>query len=282
MAPTIDIARKDFERAKQILGLALVKYSPSQPVIKKDAQKRNLIYVPADFTDGKFDVYVDSARMASCPEVREAGKKLGLKLKNTGKDLLKRNYVGEINQDEARKIALLCDASLIPVELVPYFFRLLSQGANSKIKVFDGNKNELKPEYCERILSDITSISRFYRGEWFENSFSQESDGLHGNRKFSLDSNNNLVGGESYLLDSETLRENRLPGISLDSYFENPTSQGFPRKDIESGAVYHWAPQAERGARFNAYVDGADFNFDASRSDRFSRLGGRLVFSAKK
>ena len=240
-----------------------------------------MIYVPADFTGGKFDVYVDSARIASCPEVREAGKKLGLKLKNTGKDLLKRNYVGEINQDETRKIALLLDASLMSVGLFPHFLRLLSQGANAKTKVYDGNKNELKPEYCKRIFSDITSINTIYRGEWLEDSFSQEKDGLHGNRKFTLDSNNNLIVGESYLLDEETLREDRLPGISLDSYFEHPTSQGFPRKDIESGATYCWAPQNGSGARFNAYDGRADFVFVASRSSRDSGLGGRLVFSAK-
>ena len=249
--------------------------------IKKDTPKRNLIYVPAEFTEGKFDVYVDSARIASCPEVREAGKKLRLKLKNTGKDLLKRKYVVEISQDEIRKIALLLGASLVPVELVPYFFRLLSQGANSKNKVYDGDKNELKPEYCERIFLDITSINSTCQGEWFEDSFSQEKDGLHGNRKFTLDSNNNLVVGESYLLGPETLMENRFPGISLDSYVEHPTSQGFPKKDIESGETYYWAPQNGSGAWFFVSGSGAGFCFGAG-SGGGQGIGGRLVFSAKK
>jgi len=105
---------------------------------------------------------------------------------------------------------------------------------------------------------------------------------LHGNRKFTLDSNNNLIVGESYLLDEETLRENRLPGISLDSYFEHPTSQGFPRKDIESGATYYWNPQNGSGAGLDAddYWTGPYFN--ANRSGRGSRPGGRLVFQAKQ
>ncbi len=51
-------------------------------------------------------------------------------------------------------------------------------------------------------------------------------------------------------LDEDTLVEERK--ISLDSWLENPTSQGLPRKEIEEGNLYYWPPKGGAGAAFSS------------------------------
>ncbi|MEK6974320.1 MAG: hypothetical protein AABW41_03750, partial [Nanoarchaeota archaeon] len=51
--------------------------------------------------------------------------------------------------------------------------------------------------------------------------------------------------------------ENKTPGIDLEEWINNSTTQGFPRKDSLRGDLYYYAPVNGRVAWFGADSDGA-------------------------
>jgi len=283
MAPGKDIRldRKCLE-ALHIFGVPYTRLDFSQPVIKETLE-RKLIYVPADFTDGKYDFYVDSARLASSLEVRIVGKSLGLELENTCIDTLKREFIVGFDQDESIKIANLLGASVMPVELANYFLRLLYQGSKSKVGVYDENKNRLDSKFCERIFEDIISLNPIWRGEWLEEDFVMKEGELYGQRKKTLDSNKNIFVGDCYKLDEDVLREDKTPGISLIDWINNPTEHGFPKKDILKEQVFFWHPRVVGGVGLDAgSFSRVEFDCSSIRSYRDSYRGVRLVFLAKQ
>ena len=73
--------------------------------------------------------------------------------------------------------------------------------------------------------------------------------------------------------------KNKTPGISLESWLQNPTKQGLPNKDTKSEDLFYWFPLSDNNsvARFDADSDGADLNCYWSPSDSDSVLGVRAV-----
>jgi hypothetical protein len=55
-------------------------------------------------------------------------------------------------------------------------------------------------------------------------------------------------------LDKNTLMEDRTPGISLDSWLSNPTSQGLPRKNVAEGDLHYWSVSDGLVSMFKAGV----------------------------
>lgn len=84
------------------------------------------------------------------------------------------------------------------------------------------------------VYRDVTASSDIWRGEWIDAFFLQRREGIQVLTRNKRKSEN---------LDTNTLRGVRAPGISLDSWIENPTRQGFPRVNVEEGSTYYWPPK---------------------------------------
>ncbi len=118
----------------------------------------------------------------------------------------------------------------------------------------DSQDNEL-----QKLYNEITQVREPWRANWLDADFKVVNGVLHMNYNHILQ-NGNLTPRNSDALDKDTLMENRTPGISLEDWLSNPTSQGLPRKTISSGDLYYWKPLADNNsvARFDASSGGAD------------------------
>jgi hypothetical protein len=61
-------------------------------------------------------------------------------------------------------------------------------------------------------------------------------------------------------LDPNTLMEDKLPGISLESYASAPTSQGFPSLSTKNGDINYSYPRAGSVAWLGACSDGVNLD----------------------
>ena len=108
--------------------------------------------------------------------------------------------------------------------------------------IHDASSNEIKS-----ILDDILTIRDPFRGEWLDAKFRIENNLSY------IDFNNNITLNNFVPRNSEVLKDCLMesrdaipdeasPGISLDSWLNNPTKQGLPKKNIETGVLYYSAP----------------------------------------
>ena len=126
-----------------------------------------------------------------------------------------------------------------------------------------------------QIYKDITQAKEPWRAEWLDAYFEKRKDGLYvltGNQA-------NFEKGEDglYVLTGNqanpeklenVLMEDQTPGISLDSWLKNSTSQGLPRLNIAKGNLNHYYPKKGGVAQFVAYPDGIDLHCDLDPSAR--------------
>ncbi|MBI5803182.1 hypothetical protein HY448_00670 [Candidatus Pacearchaeota archaeon] len=119
-----------------------------------------------------------------------------------------------------------------------------------------------------KLYNEVTQVRSPWRAEWIDALFEKREDGM-----YILTENKT----KAEKLDDDTLMEDRTPGISLDSWLNNHTSQGLPRKNVEKGDLYFWAPENGSVARFYAGSDEADLNCYGGPFDWGSNLGVRAV-----
>lgn len=218
MAPIIDIAKKDFERANKILELAGVKYS-----ILKSEDKSDFIYVP-------------SIKLSIAKE----------------RTLLGENWFDAQRELQSRNQKMLT---------VPEFVEFL----------------KYTRENHRNIYNDITEVRSPWRAEWLDAYFKVQGKNLVVNYHV-FDQDGNIVK-KSEILDKDILMKDKIPGISLEDWLENPTKQGFPNKKTKSGDLYYWYPRSDDNsvAGFNAYDGGADLYCPRNPSNRSSSLGVRAA-----
>ena len=127
-------------------------------------------------------------------------------------------------------------------------------------------------ENAPEVYEDVTAVKNPWRAEWSDAYFEQREDGLY-----------ILTGNKTKAekLDEATLMEDRTPGISLDSWLENPTNHGLPRKNVKKGNLYYWHPRNGIVARFDADSDRTGLFCDRFPSDRVAYLGVRAVKNAE-
>jgi len=130
---------------------------------------------------------------------------------------------------------------------------------------------------AQDIYKEITEVRNPWRSEWLDADFKLEGKDLF-MYYHEFDSNGKIIP-KKVKLDSDTLRENKTPGISLDSWLADATSQGLPKKGIANGSLYYWQPGTDNNsvARFWANSGGADLNCDGGPSDSGGNLGVRAV-----
>ena len=99
----------------------------------------------------------------------------------------------------------------------------------------------------EKILDEILTVREPWRAEWLDAYFEERKDGM-----YILTKNKTKAKKLSNYLD-----EDREPGIDLDYWLKNATSQRLPPKNTPKGSLYYWCPEDGRVARFYAYSDRA-------------------------
>ncbi|MBT3404611.1 hypothetical protein HN832_03265 [archaeon] len=105
------------------------------------------------------------------------------------------------------------------------------------------------------------------RSEWLDAYFEQRSDGM-----YILTQNKTKAEKlEDYL------GESKIPGISLDSWLNNPTKQGLPRADVPEGDLYFWAPEDGRVAGFDVFQNYPNFLCNGNPDFQDPHLGVRAV-----
>ena len=294
MAPIIDVAEKDFERAKKILELASVNYSLPKTETKiheipaeqiADLDRSNWIVVPWKFTDGKYSLDVSPERLAYCPAVEKVGKELGINYKNTSKDSLNRGFVGTNDWFQFLKMNLCLGNSTLSPTQFNDFGRLLLQGMQEKIKVYGVSGKQLDSKFLEDVFYDIFGAKSPWRAEWLDADFKVKDKNLYINYNHVLDANGNLIPKNSEILDKNTLMKDKTPGISLDDYFiNNHTNQGLPNKKSKSGDLYYLFPRNDDNsvARFYAGGGRVSLNCSGYPSGRDADLGVRGCLARQK
>lgn len=118
------------------------------------------------------------------------------------------------------------------------------------------------------VYKDITQVRVPLRSEWIDAYFEQREDGM-----YILTEDRT----KAEKLDEDTLMEERSPGISLDSWLENPTSQGLPRKDVKRGELSYYVPENGRVGMFVALSLRASLICTRDPSTRYYFQGVRAV-----
>ena len=129
------------------------------------------------------------------------------------------------------------------------------------------------------IYDDITEVKSPWRSEWLDADFKVKGEQLYVNYDHTLDSSGNLIPKNSEVLIGDSLMTNKTPGISLEDYLDNHTSQGLPKSDIKDGKLYYYAPMKgnESVARFSANSGRAFLSCRGDPSYTDSDLGVRAV-----
>ncbi|MEK6761008.1 MAG: hypothetical protein AABX93_03745 [Nanoarchaeota archaeon] len=121
------------------------------------------------------------------------------------------------------------------------------------------------PENTE-LYNEIIQIRNPWRAIWIDAFFEKRKDGL-----YILTENET----KAEMLDKNTLIKDER--ISLDSWLDNPTSQGLPRKDVARGNFYFWSPRENSVAGFGTVGDDAYLYCGRDPSVRYSGLGVHAV-----
>ena len=210
------------------------------------------------------DLLIAKNRLFYDTEVDKAAKKLGLNLENNSQ-----GYIGNINWEQALKLNNEAGNFTLNPKLFAEFLKLLKSG-----RPLDGKGVQVNSSELENILKEIIEVRSPYRAEWLDAKYSKLGAQLQVNyHKF--DSSGKLIE-VTETLDTDTMLQNKTPGINLDDWVNNPTSQGLPRTSVKEGNLYFWHPRESRVARFGAGPGGAYLgcNGDPQYSD--SALGGKV------
>lgn len=224
-----------------------------------DLDRSNWIRIQKEFTNGEYSLDVDPARLSYNPAVEKVGKELGINYKNTSKDSLDREFVGNNNWFDSLKLNLALGNKTLSTKQFNDYLELLYLGSQGKIKVYNAKGKQIDSKLCEKYLMDIVKAESSWRAEWLDADFKTKGDKLYLNYNHHLNENGILVPQNSEVLNKNTLMKDKTPGISLENWLKNPTTQGFPRKDIKSGDLSYWPPGSDNNsvAWFDASSGGA-------------------------
>ncbi|MFH1972463.1 MAG: hypothetical protein ABIJ18_03240 [archaeon] len=126
------------------------------------------------------------------------------------------------------------------------FLKLLRSGT-----AFNGNGDNIPSSQLDAIYKDITEVKDPWRAEWLDAKF--EGNLIHYHHRTRQGSLQSVVseGLVPYL------RQDKTPGIDLEYWINNSTSQGLPLDNTLNGNLYYWHPRDGAVARFSANSDRA-------------------------
>jgi hypothetical protein len=234
-----------------------------------ESDTRDYIVITPEFSQGRYSFSVSPGRVAYGPEIEKIGGDFGRKFPNTARDSLDREFIGEINWQEAIDLNSARGESTLSLAQANIFLNLLYQGAFKNLPVYNEAGKKLDSRYLQSIFEDVVKIQSPWRAEWIDAFFEQDDTEF-----YILTQNKSqkqrLNGG---------LRENRSPGISLEAWLKNPTKQGLPRANVAEGDLYYGSPANGSVARFDVYFIRAYLYAGGSPSDRDAVLGVRAARS---
>lgn len=276
MAPIYHV-ETSIEKAEALkkLGFNLIEHAQIA-----DLDRSNWVVIPYDFTKGKYSLEISPERISYNSAVEKVGKELKINYKNSSKDSLGREFVGNNNWSDSLKLNLTLGLETPCVEDNKDYLKLLYLGSQDKIKVYDVSGKQLDSKLCEKYLLDSIGVMSPWRAEWLDADFKLKDNQLYINYNHKLDEKRNLIPKNSEILDKNTLMTDKTSGISLDDYIlKNHTNQGFPNKKVKSGDLYYWYPRSDNNsvARFGADSIRADLDCGRGPSDRGANLGVRAA-----
>ncbi len=150
------------------------------------------------------------------------------------------------------------DSFMLTIRQYVDFINLLKSG-----KAHNGKGNSVDKATLDKILDEILTVRSPWRSEWLDAKFSKKTSGiLNRSEQWYIDYhkiNNGNLEEVTEKLD-ECLMNDKTPGISLDSWLSNATTQGLPSKDIPNGDLYYWNPRDKTVAGLDADSDGASLD----------------------
>ena len=214
------------------------------------------------------DLLVTLTRLAYGSEVQTIAEELKLRLGNNDQ-----GFIGDITFEKAKKLCLGLDGFMTTPSYFVEKLKLLNSG-----KAFDGAGRNLSSSKANQALNDITELRNPWRAEWLNHKYSQKDSGIFVTYTKFVNGKLELVTEH---LDEDTLMEDKTPGISLDDWVNNPTSQGLPRKDVKKGSLYFWKPRENSVAGFGAGAGWVGLYCFWDHAGSYSALGVRLIREKK-
>ena len=247
-----------------------------------ELDRGNWIKVPEKegnkFINDSYNFSISPERISYSPAIEKVGNELGINYKNTSKDSLGREFVGNNNWSESLRMAQALGVNgPILKEKVDYL-HLLYLGSQKKIKVWDVLGKQIDSKLCEKYLMDTIETKGDWRGEWIDNDFKTNEKGLEVHYNHIFDQEGNIINYKSEVLDKNTLMIDKQIDI-IDFLTKNNTSQGNVHKDVKSGKFYSWFPRDDNNSVVWFIVDsgGAVLYCYGNPSDGSSSLGVRAV-----
>ena len=196
---------------------------------------------------------------------------------NTAKELNGHPYIGNINWNQAMKLAFLYGAPLTLKDHQLYR-EILDQGRKEERGVYDGGGNIVNSKECKQLYDELMGQRDPWRGEYLDAYFESGE--------------NNIL----YLLSDHRLRERILrpqrreeldpSTYRKDGFVDIPsfTKQGLPTKleNREQRNLYYFHPQDRSVAGFIAGSDGVDLSCCGVPQDSNSGLGVRAKILIKE
>lgn len=127
------------------------------------------------------------------------------------------------------------------------FLKLLKSG-----KAFDERGKKIDSTLLQNVYGEIVEVKSPWRAEWLDAKFGDDTI------TYTLIDKDGTATEVTKPLE-DCLMQDRLPGISLDSWLKTANRQGLPRKGTKVGNLYYWYPRQDSVAGFDAYSGGAGF-----------------------
>ena len=124
-------------------------------------------------------------------------------------------------------------------------------------EVFYADGEIVSKSVAVKILNEIMKVKSPWRAEWLDAKFVDRKGKLCIDYH-KINDNGDIIEIIEPLQDC--LMDNKLPGISLDSWLEEATDQGLPLKNIGNGNLYYWKPIITAVSRFLANSDRVSMN----------------------
>lgn len=252
-----------------------------------ELDKSNWIFVPKE--EGKkfrvisdYSFHVSPSRLSYSPAVEKIGKELKINYKNTAKDSLGREFVGNNGWKESLMLNQFLGVKTTNMKEEVDYLRLLYLGSQDEIKVFDFAGKQVDSKLCEKLLMDTIKTQPPLRANWIDADYKPNRKNLEVHSDHIFDKQGNIIDYKSEVLDKDTLMEYKQIDF-VDFITKNHTSQGHVSKKIKSGDFNSYPPlnNSNSVALLDANSDGAFLNCSVDPFDSDSDLGVRASEKAK-
>ena len=254
----IEIALAGAENGNQNVAQQISLNVIPTPAIAVDTPENYVILSAGRYGNHDYpDLLIGMNRLSYDSEVEKAAQSLGLTLQNN-----QQGFIGDINWENAIKLNQALGNFTLPLILGKEFIKLLRDGANGK-KVYNGKGDQISSSQLGNLYNEIVEVRDPWRAEWYDTKFTskQTSGGFlrSGKTEWFVDYpifENGTLKRISESLE-QCLRQDKNPGIDIDSWLNQATSQGLPHENSASGSLYYWHPRNDKVAGFGAGSGGA-------------------------